>query len=209
VRLLGPPKNPGDIEMQQPRCGNGRILQLVLRTTAVVSLLLFTALLPLHAQEKRPNILLIVADDMGWSDAGVYGGEIFTPNLNRLASQGYQFLNFHVGSMCAPTRSMLMTGMDNHVVGLGNMVELLADNQRGKPGYEGKLNGRAVTIATILRDAGYHTYMAGKWHLGYTKETIPACRDSSSRSYLRRAAPTTTKRSRTLQHILQRTSSTA
>jgi arylsulfatase len=123
---------------------------------------------------ERPNILLIVADDMGWSDAGVYGGEIYTPNINRLANQGYQFLNFHVGAMCAPTRSMLMTGMDNHVVGLGNMAELLSENQRGKPGYEGRLNGRAATIATMLHDAGYHTYMAGKWHLGYTKESLPA-----------------------------------
>ena len=67
-----------------------------------------------------------------------------------------------------------MTGMDNHVVGLGNMAELVADNQRGKPGYEGRLNGRAATIATMLHDAGYHTYMAGKWHLGYTKEALPA-----------------------------------
>jgi arylsulfatase A-like enzyme len=123
---------------------------------------------------ERPNILLIVADDMGWSDAGVYGGEIYTPNINRLASQGSQFLNFHVGAMCAPTRSVLMTGMDNHVVGLGNMVELLSDNQRGKPGYEGRLNGRAATIATMLHDAGYHTYIAGKWHLGYTRESLPA-----------------------------------
>jgi arylsulfatase len=128
----------------------------------------------LHAADQRPNILLIVADDLGWSDTGVYGGEIFTPNINRLANQGYQFLNFHVGSMCAPTRSMLMTGVDNHVVGLGNMVELLADNQRGKPGYEGKLNGRAVTIATLLHGAGYHTYVAGKWHLGYSTESLPA-----------------------------------
>jgi arylsulfatase A-like enzyme len=123
---------------------------------------------------EKPNILLVVADDMGWSDAGVYGGEIYTPNINRLANQGYQFLNFHVGAMCAPTRSMLVTGMDNHIVGLGNMVELLSDNQRGKPGYEGRLNGRAVTIATMLHNAGYHTYIAGKWHLGYTKESLPA-----------------------------------
>ena len=120
-------------------------------------LLLLSAVITAGAQDKRPNILLIVADDMGWSDAGVYGGEIFTPNINRLANQGFQFLNFHVGSMCAPTRSMLMTGVDNHIVGLGNMAELVADNQRDKPGYEGRLNGRAATVATLLRDAGYHT----------------------------------------------------
>lgn len=137
---------------------------------------LLTAISSAFAEEKRPNVLLIVADDMGWSDAGVYGGEIFTPNINRLASQGYQFLNFHVGSMCAPTRSMLMTGVDNHIVGMGNMIELIADNQRGKPGYEGRLNDRAVTIASLLHDSGYHTYMAGKWHLGYTKDSLPASR---------------------------------
>jgi arylsulfatase len=75
---------------------------------------------------------------------------------------------------CAPTRSALLTGVDNHIVGLGNMIELAADNQIGQPGYEGYLNGRAETIATMLRDAGYHTYMAGKWHLGKTPETVPA-----------------------------------
>ena len=86
------------------------------------------------AQEKPPNILLIVADDMGWSDAGVYGGEIFTPNINRLANQGYQFLNFHVGSMCAPTRSMLMTGMDNHVVCLGCLPIISVASQATRVG---------------------------------------------------------------------------
>ena len=122
----------------------------------------------------RPNILLILADDMGYSDVSPYGGEIFTPNIARLAYQGMMLTNFHVAAYCAPTRSMLLTGVDNHIVGFGNMIELVSDNQRGKPGYEGYLNGRAATLATMLRGAGYHTYMAGKWHLGKTPEAIPA-----------------------------------
>jgi arylsulfatase A-like enzyme len=122
----------------------------------------------------KPNILLIVADDMGFSDASPYGGEIFTPNIASLAYQGAMFTNFHVAPTCTPTRAMLLTGRDNHDVGVGNMKELLADNQFGKPGYEGGLNSRAITIATILREAGYHTFMAGKWHLGQTKEQLPA-----------------------------------
>lgn len=129
---------------------------------------------PARPAARRPNILLIVMDDMGWSDASPYGGEIYTRNIARLADQGCMFSNFHVAPTCSPTRSMLLTGADNHVAGIGNMKELLADNQVGKPGYEGGLNGRAVTLATMLRESGYHTYMAGKWHLGQSKEQLPA-----------------------------------
>ena len=122
----------------------------------------------------QPNILLILADDMGYSDVSPYGSEIFTPNIARLANQGMMFTDFHVAAYCAPTRGMLLTGVDNHLIGFGNMIELAADNQRGKPGYEGFLNGRAATLATVLRNAGYHTYVAGKWHLGKSPEAIPA-----------------------------------
>ena len=125
---------------------------------------------------RRPNILILLADDMGFSDIGSFGSEIETPNIDRLAADGIRFTNFHVGAACSPTRTMLMTGVDNHLAGMGNMTEIQADNQFGKPGYEGRLNDKVVTVATLLRAAGYHTYMAGKWHLGKTAETIPYAR---------------------------------
>ena len=128
------------------------------------------------AKSKRPNILIVLADDMGFGDVGAFGSEIGTPNIDNLAKEGIHFTNFHVGAACSPTRTMLMTGVDNHLAGLGNMIEIQADNQFGKPGYEGHLNDSVVSIATLLRDGGYHTYMVGKWHLGHTDETIPHAR---------------------------------
>jgi len=118
------------------------------------------------AVDKRPNILLIIGDDMGFSDVGAFGSEVATPNIDALANEGLIFTNFHVGATCSPTRSLLLTGVDNHRNGLGNMHEFLTDEQRGQPGYEGYLNKDVVTIIQLIRDAGYSTYMTGKWHLG-------------------------------------------
>lgn len=122
------------------------------------------------AKPPRPNILLIVADDMGSSDIGPYGGDVSTPTLDSLAHDGVTFTNFHTNATCSPTRSMLLSGVDNHLNGFGTMAGRLknppAANQVGKPGYEGYLNDKVVTIADLLRGNGYHTYMSGKWHMG-------------------------------------------
>lgn len=128
------------------------------------------------APAKRPNILLIVADDLGYTDLGAYGAEISTPNLDKLASGGVKMTGFYASPFCSPTRAMLMSGSDNHLVGFGDMAELMLPEQRGKPGYEGYLNARVVPMAQVLKDAGYRTAMAGKWHLGVKEEFSPASR---------------------------------
>lgn len=126
------------------------------------------------AAPERPNFLVIVADDMGYADLPAFGGEIPTPNLDALAARGLRATGFYVNPTCSPTRSTLLTGVDHHQAGLGNMAEFLGPEQVGKPGYEGHLNARAVSIASLLRAAGYHTYMAGKWHLGEDSASWPA-----------------------------------
>ena len=132
------------------------------------------ATLPSTKAEK-PNILLIVADDLGFSDLGAFGGEIETPNLDALATSGIRLTNFYAAPNCSPTRSMLLTGQDNHSVGMGAMAEALRSFPmlQGQPGYEGYLDPETTTIAEALSDAGYRTFMTGKWHLGNQPELQP------------------------------------
>lgn len=125
--------------------------------------------------DERPNILLVVLDDVGYSDLGAYGSSIQTPVMDALTKEGVMFTQFHVFPNCGPTRGAMMTGVDPHRAGMGGNHGANAANQEGQPGYEGHLRKDVVTIAQLLRDSGYHTYVTGKWHLG-RDENDPSAR---------------------------------
>ncbi|MDR2062377.1 MAG: sulfatase-like hydrolase/transferase, partial [Acinetobacter sp.] len=121
--------------------------------------------------QKQPNILFIMADDLGYSDLGAFGGEIHTPNIDELTRAGRILTDYHTAPTCSPTRSQLISGTDHHLAGIGAMAELTPDHLKGQPGYEGYLNERSLSIAEVLKDNGYRTYISGKWHLGLTPAT--------------------------------------
>ena len=124
----------------------------------------------------RPNIVLILADDLGYTDISPFGGEINTPSIARLATEGVSFTNYHTAGSCAPARAMLLTGVDSHRNGVPNIPEALPAEQMAYDHYQGVLSENVVTLADMLQAAGYHTYMTGKWHLGHTPQLLPSAR---------------------------------
>ncbi|MGB1402863.1 MAG: arylsulfatase [Porticoccaceae bacterium] len=145
------------------------------RLLTLVTLLILICSSPVNAQQ-RPNIVLILADDLGFTDLASYGSEIHTPNLTELAQQGISFTNYHTGANCAPSRAMLLTGVDSHRSGVPNIPEMIPPEQSAYSHYSGTMGHNVVTVATLLQDAGYHTYLAGKWHLGNSPDQLPSRR---------------------------------
>jgi len=126
--------------------------------------------------QRPPNVVLILADDLGFTDLASYGSEIQTPHLSALAKAGVSFSNYHTAANCAPSRAMLLTGVDSHRAGVPNIPEMIPPEQAAYSHYAGTLGDNVVTVATLLQDAGYHTYMAGKWHLGHSPGQLPSRR---------------------------------
>lgn len=146
---------------------------ILLSGSAALSLFALTSNAAPASPKQRPNIVILVSDDWGFTDVGAFGGEIATPNIDALARRGMRFSNFHVAASCSPTRSMLLTGVDNHRNGIGNLMEAMPREHQGKPGYQGSLNERVVTVSSLLQDHGYRTYITGKWNVGSEPQNLP------------------------------------
>jgi arylsulfatase A-like enzyme len=141
-----------------------RMMNLLLTATIAVA----TLSNALAAAETKPNIIVVLVDDMGFSDLGCYGSEIPTPNLDALAANGLRFTQFYNTGRCCPTRAALLTGLYSHQAGVGHMVE-----NKNAPGYVGRLNDQCATFAEVLKPAGYFAAMAGKWHVGQNQDVTP------------------------------------
>lgn len=134
----------------------------------ILALIFFASCQEEEQMAERPNIIVILADDMGYSDLGCMGSEIATPNLDALAQDGLLFTNFYNTSRCCPSRASLLTGLYQHRAGVGAM-----NHDLGTPSYQGYLNDKCVTIAEVLKENGYHTIMSGKWHVGDERSQWP------------------------------------
>jgi len=135
--------------------------------------LLFTGAAQAQDASPSPNVVVILIDDAALMDLGVYGGEARTPNIDALAARGAMFTQYRTSPLCAPTRAMLLTGLDNHLTGVATIPEVLPKEQQGQPGYTMALEPGVLTLADRLRAAGYRTLMSGKWHLGETADEMP------------------------------------
>ena len=140
------------------------------------SVVLMLLLADLALGAKRPNVVLILADDLGFTDISPFGSEISTPNIAKLAAEGFSFTNYHTAANCGPARAMLLTGVDSHRNGVPNIPEAIPAEQMEFDHYQGVLGKNVVTLASLLQANGYHTYMTGKWHLGHTPDLLPFAR---------------------------------
>jgi arylsulfatase A-like enzyme len=153
-----------------------RLVQRLSLFTAFLAAALATPILALAdtpADDQRPNVVVILVDDAGLTDFAPFGGEAQMPNIQTLADRGTKFSNYHTSPLCAPSRAMLLTGIDNHRTGIATIPEVLTDNQIGQPGYSMFFEPGVRTLADRLKAAGYSTYMTGKWHLGGREQDLP------------------------------------